>query len=113
MNIIDLLRSVKGSFLRTKEKMVLARCFFKDYIYYINTSYKFNPKSKDAISTSIMLTMHQLEKGISMKKEPRTFGGDKAIRLQRLLSTYERNFSIDDLYILALNILYEYRKDIR
>lgn len=111
MNILYLLRSFKNSILRVKEIVLVARCFYKDYVYYIKTSYKYNTKSKDALATPIMLTMHQLEKGISMKKSPRTFGGDKTVRLIQLLNEYKYKYGIDNIYILATNILYEYRKD--
>lgn len=93
------------------EKLKLFYYYFCDYIYYINTNFLTAKESKDTLATRIMLTMHQLEKGISMKEKPRIFGGEKAFTLVDLLNKYEKKIGVDSIFIIATNVLYEYSKD--
>lgn len=110
-NLKKYLKKIKLLFHVQIEKMKLLYYFWKDYIYYINTNYKTAKEQKDTLTTRIMLVMHQIEKGLSMKENPRIFGGEKACTLINLLNKYEREIGLDRIFILATNVLYEYSKD--
>lgn len=107
----DFFRLIKRFFVNTKYKIVILFYFWKDYNYYINTNLLTAPQQKDTQAASIMLFMHQLEKGISMKKNPRIFGGDKAVLLTNQLVQYVSLYGVDHIVTIATNVLYEYFQD--
>ena len=94
-----------------KDGLDIFRGFVYDYRYYMSTNYISTSNIKDKLSAKIMLTMHELEKGMSFKKNPREFGDAKANFLTDSLKKYKSLYGIDELYITSLNILNEYYKD--
>lgn len=92
-------------------KLYMLYCFWADYRYLVATNKVTNRHQKDTKAAKIMLTMHQLEKGMSMKKTPRIFGGDKAEYLLKMLQEYKTLYGNDNLFKLASNVIYEYSLD--
>lgn len=103
---------MKSIFLSIKIRLELFLAFLYDFKCYVASSYKTTRNRKDAMAVPILLTMHQLEKGMSMKLTPREFGGDKAIWLVNALKEYIIESDYDqEIFIAAINILGEYIKD--
>lgn len=94
-----------------KDKIDIFRGFFYDYRYYNSTNFICTSCRKDKLAAKIMLTMHELEKGMSFKKKPRVFGEAKANLMINCLSEYQKNNGVDELYITAINILNDYYND--
>lgn len=112
INILkSVLRPFKQLYIRIIYKIRMLYFFWKDYQYCVAANHVTAPCCKDAQATRIMLTMHQLEKGMSMKKNPRIFGGDKADNLVNYLQDYSNNYGKDDLFKIATNVIYEYSLD--
>ena len=87
----------------------LLYCFFADFHFYIKHSL-INPViTQDKSNAQIMLVMHALEKGMSFPSA-RIFGGEKAVRLIRLLDKHIEQYGLNKVCIVAINILAEYLK---
>lgn len=85
----------------------IANYFFTDCIFYIKHNID-SDYSKDCLSARIMLTMHQLEKGMSFTESKRNFGGDKAEMLVGMIRKYIYQYGQDEVCNVAINVLYEY-----
>lgn len=107
----SVLRPFKQIYTRTIYKINMLYCFWKDYQYCVATNFVTTNSRKESQMARIMLTMHKLEKGMSMKKNPRIFGGDKALYLVNCLYDYSDNYGKDDLFKIAANVIYEYSLD--
>jgi nitroreductase len=106
------LRPYKILFYKALEIVKLFYYFISDYLFYISTNYRTSHKTRDTLAASIMLIIHQLEKGMSMKQNPRIFGGSKVLTLIKLLIEYEKEVGDKDYpYLLGLNTLHHYSLD--
>lgn len=62
----------------------------------------------DQILSSILLNLHQLEKGMSFTKSARIFGEEKALHVVKLIRLYLAKNKPNDVIALAINVLHEY-----
>ena len=95
---------------KMSEEWNLAYCFFSDYIFYKNHRIGASFSDKDNTLARILLTMHQLEKGMSFTGTKREFGGEKAKSLCSLINNYVGKYGLNHVCEAAVNVLYEYRK---
>ena len=90
----------------------LAYCFWSDFNYYRKQNLSKGNECKDQMRARIMLTIHQLEKGMSFTDSARAFGGQKADILVDMVNNYIDAYEKDELCKVAINVLNEYRKHI-
>lgn len=68
-------------------------------------------RGKDYLLASILLNLHQLEKGMSFTKSARIFGEEKALNVVVLVRRFLKNNKKDNTIILAINVLSDYLKN--
>ena len=97
---------------KIQNNIKLAYCFWSDFNYYRKQNLSTGNECKDQMRAHIMLTMHQLEKGMSFTDSARFFGGQKADVLVDMVNNYIETYEKDELCKVAINVLNEYRKHI-
>lgn len=68
-------------------------------------------KEGDQLLASILLNLHQLEKGMSFTKSARIFGEEKALHVVKNVNTYLKKHEANNVIALAINVLNEYLKN--
>lgn len=98
-----------------KEDIKLLYCYITDWNYYRHYSLSCKNNTQDRRLARIMLVMHALEKGLSFtaSQKKQTFGQDKAASLTRQVSSCIKQYGMNDVCIVAINVLSEYLKDQR
>lgn len=102
-----MLATIKNKIRKMLSAVKLGNYFFSDYIFYMKHNID-SDYSSDCQSARIMLTMHQLEKGMSFTSSKREFGGDRAFALVRMIREYIKTYGKDKVCDVAVNVLYEY-----
>lgn len=102
-----MLATIKNKIKKMLLAVKLGSFFLSDYIFYIKHNID-SDYSSDCQLARIMLTMHQLEKGMSFTDSKREFGGDKAFALVSMIRKYISICGKDKVCDVAINVLYEY-----
>lgn len=105
-------RFVVNKIRKFQNNIKLVYCFWSDFNYYRKHNLSTGNKCKDQLRARIMLTMHQLEKGMSFTDSTRVFGGQKADILVDMINNFIDTYEKDELCKVAINVLNEYRKHI-
>lgn len=92
----------------------LFQVYILDYFHYYKYSHGGLMETKrDYIETSILLNSHALEKGLSFENKKQNWGKEKASYLCKLVEMYTVSYNtINDICILALNVLAKYKEDL-
>lgn len=107
MNLQNFVLLIRKRIARLRSYIISCKYFLYDYKKMFNNSIE-GGTTQDNFNTRILLTSHQLEKGLSHTKSVRVFGEQKAVYLKSLLTEYLSLYGKTDVYKLGVNVLDNY-----
>ena len=105
MNIIK--RIKRKLFRKAIDKSACKDNFMYDFKCYFENCLD-GHQDKDQLLARVMLTVHQLEKGLSFTESARIFGEEKALHIVKVLHQFIKKYGNHQVVSIATNVLKEY-----